>query len=151
MSVLKTKILKLFNYVVIISLINQSKYLIILSIMRIKYIWCDPKNKVNSAVSSKTYFTSTQIKCRLHCFEWCTWKDFRFAGLSGYSELYLQEQPPDMFSRARSLVVCDLRSETKDSQSNRAAAGYVRRLALCSNCSVNVEVSVNRVEVVDRS
>ena len=41
-------------------------------------------------------------------------------------------------SRARNLVISDLRSETKGSPGSSPAASYVQRWALCSNRPANV-------------
>ena len=49
--------------------------------------------------------------------------------------------------RARSLVISDLRSETKGSS---LAASSVQRSSLCSNRLANVKMSVRRMEVVVR-
>ena len=52
--------------------------------------------------------------------------------------------------RVRSLVVSDLRLETKRSQSSLASS-YVQRWATCSNRMACVWVSMKGVEVVERS
>ena len=51
---------------------------------------------------------------------------------------------------ASSLVVRTLRSEIKVSSSSPAAS-YVQRWAVCSNLPANAYVSVEGVEVVERS
>ena len=54
------------------------------------------------------------------------------------------------YKRARSLVISNLRSASKFFGSSPDAT-YVQMFALCSNCPVNVEVSVKQVEMVVKS